>query len=192
MTDNGEDELVSMTKAIMFGTHHQAVSDEQAAGIIALVLGGREVANPGAYLRQALAQPDGGRYGPPASSAPTAQPPEVDLITMRKAALLRDGESPADAGARADRAHRGADLCRKMLAERPRPLVERGELPGELHGAALAAEQVAASRAHRDRLPPIQDVLLPADDPDPDPADDEPDAEDEPDDDDGEEFEPPF
>jgi hypothetical protein len=196
MTDNGhEDELVSMTKAIMFSNHGQAISDEQAAGIIALVLGGRQVANPGAYLRQALAQPDGGRYGPPASSAPTAQPPEVDLITMRKAALLRDGESAADAGARAERAHRGADLARKMLAERPRPLTERGELGGELHGPALAAEQAAESRAHRDRLPMIQDVLLPDDDPDPepDPADDEPDVdEDDDDDDDGEEFEPPF
>jgi len=195
MTDNGDAELVTITKAMMFTTHGQTVSDEQAAGIISLVLAGHEVTNPAAYLRHVLAQADTARYGPPApaalTAAPTPQPPELDLITLTKAALLRDGESPADAGARAERAHRGADLCRKMLAERPRPLTERGELGGELHGPALAAEQVAASRAHRDRLPPIQDVLLPADDPDPDPADDEPDAEDEPDDD-GEEFDPPF
>ena len=28
------------------------------------MLGGREVANPVAYMRHALAQPDGARYGP--------------------------------------------------------------------------------------------------------------------------------
>ena len=118
-----DDELVSMTKAIMFGSHHQSVSDEQARGIIALVLGGRTVANPAAYLRHALAQPDGARYAPAPLPAPAPQrePTDIDLITMRKAALLRDGESPADAAARTERAHRGADLCRKMLAERPRP-----------------------------------------------------------------------
>jgi hypothetical protein len=185
----GDGELVAATKAIMFGTHHQVVSDEQARGIIALMLGGREVANPIAYMRHALAQPDGARYGP---TSPTPQPDGPDLITLRKAAMLRHGEPPAEATARAERAHRGADLCRKMLAERPRPLTDAAELPSGLHGPALAAEQLAQSRAHRDRLPvpppgedapEIVDVPLP--------GDDEDDA-DEADDDDGEEFEPPF
>jgi len=155
MTADDDDELVSMTKAIMHTTHGQTVSDEQARGIIALVLAGRQVGNPAAYLRHALAQHDGARYGPPAAASSTAtpQPDSVDLITMRKAALLRAGETPAEAAARAETTHRGADLARRMLAERPRSLVEVAELPGELHGPALAAEQAAQSRALRDRLP---------------------------------------
>ena len=180
MTD--DDELVSMTKAIMFGTHHQAVSDEQARGIIALVLGGRTVANPAAYLRQALAQPDGARYGPPPvrpDAAPTGGSAGLDLITLRKAAMLR-AESPEEVTAHAETAHRGADLARQMLADRARPEPVAAELPGELHGAALAASQAEQSRAARsaDRLP----------DPDPEPDDTEDDDDD--DSDNGEE--PPY
>jgi hypothetical protein len=180
MTD--DDELISLTKAIMFGTHHQPVSDEQAQGIIALVLGGREVANPAAYLRHALAQPDGARYGPPPRSdaAPTGGSAGLDLITLRKAMMLR-AESPEEAAAAAETAHRGADLARQMLAERVRPEPVAAEVGGELHGAALAASQAEQSRAARsaDRLP----------DPDPEPDDDTEDDEDD-DSDDGEE--PPY
>ena len=168
-----DDDLVAIAKAMMFTNHGQAVSDEQAAGIVTLILAGHQVANPAAYLRHALAQPDGHRYGPPPAErpAPARTPDELDLITMRKAALLRDGEPPEQARARAERSHRGADLCRRMLAERPRPLAEAAELPAGLHGPALAAEQAAQSRALRDRLPPPpppDDVPLP----DPEPADD--------------------
>ena len=109
--------------------------------------------------------------------------------------MLRDGEPPEEATARAERSHRGADLCRRMLAERPRPLTDAAELPGGLHGPALAAEQLAQSRAHRDRLPapPPDDVTCRPTIVDvPLPGDDEPDADDDDDDDDGEEFEPPF
>ena len=190
MTADDDDELVSMTKAIMHTTHGQTVSDEQARGIIALVLAGRQVGNPAAYLRHALAQHDGARYGPPAAASSTAtpQPDSVDLITMRKAALLRAGETPAEAAARAETTHRGADLARRMLAERPRSLVEVAELPGELHGPALAAEQAAQSRALRDRLPappPDDDDHQDHDDDDePDDEDDQLDHQDQDDDDD--------
>jgi hypothetical protein len=183
-----DDELVAIAKAMMFTTHGQTVTDEQAAGIVTLVLAGHNVGNPAAYLRHALAQADTARYSPPAPPAPTPMPDSVDLITMRKAALLRDGESPADATARAERAHRGADLCRRMLAERPRPLVERAELPGELHGPALAAEQAAQSRALRDRLPQLppddDDHQDHDDDDEPDDEDDQLDHQDQDDDDD--------
>jgi hypothetical protein len=195
MTGDGDEELVSMTKAIMYGQHGQTVSDEQARGIIALVLAGRQVANPAAYLRQSLGQHDGGRYGPPAPTPPTPQPDPVDLITMRKAALLRDGEPPAEAAARQERSHRGADLCRRMLAERPRPLVERAELSGELHGPALAAEQAAQSRALRDRLPappPDDDDHQDHDDDEPDDEDDQHDHQDQDEDDDDDGDPPPF
>jgi len=180
MTADDDDELVSMTKAIMHTTHGQTVSDEQARGIIALVLAGRQVGNPAAYLRHALAQHDGARYSPPAAASSTAtpQPDSVDLITMRKAAMLRDGEPPEEAAARQERSHRGAALARRMLAERPRSLVEVAELPGELHGPALAAEQAAQSRALRDRLPA------------PPPDDDDHQDHDDDDDDDGDP--PPF
>jgi hypothetical protein len=197
MTADDDDELVSMTKAIMHTTHGQTVSDEQARGIIALILAGRDVANPAAYLRHALAQHDGARYAPPGPApAQHREPTDVDLITMRKAALLRDGESPAEARDRADRSHRGADLCRRMLAERPRPLVERAELPGELHGPALAAEQAAQSRALRDRLPappPDDDDHQDHDDDDePDDEDDQLDHQDQDEDDDDDGDPPPF
>jgi hypothetical protein len=194
-----DDELVAIAKAMMFTTHGQTVTDEQAAGIVTLVLAGHNVGNPAAYLRHALAQADTARYSPPAPAppAPTPTPDPVDLITMRKAALLRDGESPAEAAARAERSHRGADLCRRMLAERPRPLVERAELPGELHGPALAAEQAAQSRALRDRLPqppPDDDDHHQDhdDDDEPDDEDDQLDHQDQDEDDDDDGDPPPF
>jgi hypothetical protein len=196
MTADDDDELVSMTKAIMHTTHGQTVSDEQARGIIALVLAGRQVGNPAAYLRHALAQHDGARYGPPAAASSTATPPDsVDLITMRKAAMLRDGEPPEEAAARQERSHRGAALARRMLAERPRSLVEVAELPGELHGPALAAEQAAQSRALRDRLPqppPDDDDHQDHDDDEPDDEDDQLDHQDQDDDDDDDGDPPPF
>lgn len=154
MSDNDDAELVSMTKAIMFGNHHQAISDEQARGIIALVLGGRQVANPSAYLRHALAQSDGARYAPAVpADAPSGRPVgELDLITERKAMMLR-ATDPGVAEQAAATAHRGADLARKLLADRPRPEVPTAAVGGELHGAALARAQAEQSRAQRERVP---------------------------------------
>jgi hypothetical protein len=165
----GDDDLDGRI-VIMLAAHGHVINREQARGVRLRILGGRRVANPAGYVSSALATAEGARKWAPSR---VAMPPRgLDPVTATRAAQLRGaggyetlgdgGPRPAqptlDDAERADLAHRGADTARKLLHDRERPAAaEASAPPGQLHGATLAAAQLAESRAARGTLQRLDD-----------------------------------
>ena len=188
----GDDELDQLIVA-MLTVQGVTCDRQQAAGVRARILAGRNVppGKRGAYIERALKtaegahkwappRPGGGAHGHPSASA-------LDPVTAARAAQLRAsyaGQDTLDDGEHEDRAHRGGDLARKLMAERPHAdVISTAPDDGTagLHGPALAAAQAEQSRRAR-----LADVpAAPAED-----DDDQADADEDQDHDDA--GEPPF
>ena len=188
----GDDELDQLIVA-MLTVQGVTCDRQQAAGVRARILAGRNVppTKRGAYIERALKtaegahkwappRPGGGAHGHPSASA-------LDPVTAARAAQLRAsyaGQDTLDSADHEDRAHRGGDLARKLMAERPHAdVISTAPDDGTagLHGPALAAAQAEQSRRAR-----LADVpAAPAED-----DDDQADADEDQDQDDA--GEPPF
>jgi hypothetical protein len=168
--ENRDDDDLDGRIVIMLAAHGFSVNREQARGVRLRIVGGRRIDNVARYVSAALATADGARKWAP---SPAVMPPRgLDPVTAARAAKLRaaaNGQDTLDDADAADTAHRGADAARKMLNDRPRTEAPAAAAPPrQLHGADLAAAQLAESRASRAMPVPVDD-----DDDDQDQDDDE-------------------
>lgn len=163
---NNREDLASLVVALMASAGVPCTA-AQAPGVLDRITGGRQLADPAAYVRRALrSQAEARKFSPGSPPARGGgQPPGLPADFRARAAELRAreaGQVPLGDDERIDASHRGASDARKLLADRERPPAteQAPERGAELHGEQLARAQLASSRAHR-ALPDVD-----ADEPD--------------------------
>jgi len=158
---NTRENLASLVVALMASAGVPCTAD-QAPGVLDRITGGRRLADPAAYVRRALrSQAEARQYAPGAPPRRPRHAAPLDPAYAARAAELRAreaGQVPLDADEREHRAHEGADVARKALANRDRAEVPAVVTAGELHGEALARSQLAASRVQRALPPPLPET----------------------------------
>lgn len=156
--DDKLDELINTAHAAL--TAHGPITREQTAAWVRSLLNGKTVDDPRRYVVGALRHEARKAYREATAATPISssrQPPATGQLCRRcsrtdhpteQCPTLQPMTTPGpDDGD--DTAHRGADAARKTMANRPAPETAVAPAAAELHGAALARAQAAASRTGR-------------------------------------------